>query len=488
MKLGRLFRREGKNTLRSRSGATSVRSGRLLEQPSAGLEDAAVALEVHRRPGGGLSFIVLARPRALHPGAWATHFFQKQGEIRFTRARSTCRPAAAASSTATVRSSPSSVPAPSIWVIPRDFEADRDAEARQLAKVLGMSVRRTRVDKPRGSTRTSSGCAARPRSRSRKEVARTQASRACTRCASTSASIRRANRPHTWSASTNADEHGQEGVEFAFESRTLRNATARAVSSRTGSAASSRTSATASPRSMVKRACALTIDSKIQFYRLPARARRSDREHRASSPAAWWCSTRRPASVLAMANYPSFVPGRARRALNGQRSGATCALVDTAEPGSTMKPFIAVAGAGVRPLPRQQTVLNTYARQASTITGLADHRRTPAAGELTVEQIDAEVEQRRHRQDGDGRCRRARSGTCTPSVGFGQKPQIDFPRCASPASCARYKPRGGRSTRRRSSFGYGAVGLADAAGAVLHRVRARRRAWCRLSLVLRARR
>ena len=112
---------------------------------------------------GGGELHRAARPRALHPGA-GQRFFQKKGEIRFAHATSICRPAAAASWTATARSWPSACPRRRSRAILKDLDADRN-QRRQLARALGMHA-------PPSSTMTAApdprlpGCAARSTNRS----------------------------------------------------------------------------------------------------------------------------------------------------------------------------------------------------------------------------------------------------------------------------------------------------------------------------------
>jgi cell division protein FtsI (penicillin-binding protein 3) len=84
-----------------------------------------------------LAFLVLAG-RAVYIQAVGTDFYVKQGEMRYTR-------------TLTLPASrgrivdrngvvlATSVPAPSVWAIPKDFEADV-AERKALTTLLGMTL------------------------------------------------------------------------------------------------------------------------------------------------------------------------------------------------------------------------------------------------------------------------------------------------------------------------------------------------------------
>jgi len=125
--------------------------------------------------------------------------------------------------------------------------------------------------------------------------------------------------------------------------------------------------------------------------------------------------------VLALANYPSFAPSD-RRNLSGEQL-RNRALTDTFEPGSTMKPFIAgwaMESGRVTPNTVIQTAPGRLTITGSTISDSHPH------GALTV----AEVIQK---SSNVGTVKMAM--TMQPremwelytQVGFGQKPQIEFP-------------------------------------------------------------
>ena len=135
MNFGRYFRRDNRGGARSRSGAASVRSVAYSSSPLLASKTPPwrskfiVALV-------GLSFVVLLG-RALYVQVLGSDFFKKQGEIRFARTidllASRGRILDRNGQILAV-----SVPAPSLWVLPKDFEADR-AQRRQLARLLGMT-------------------------------------------------------------------------------------------------------------------------------------------------------------------------------------------------------------------------------------------------------------------------------------------------------------------------------------------------------------
>ena len=84
----------------------------------------------------GASFCVLLG-RALYVQVIGTAFFQKQGEIRYARTLEL----PASRGRILDRNGlilASSIPAPSLWAIPKDFDADKN-QRKQLARLLGMA-------------------------------------------------------------------------------------------------------------------------------------------------------------------------------------------------------------------------------------------------------------------------------------------------------------------------------------------------------------
>ncbi|WP_298832319.1 penicillin-binding protein 2 [uncultured Piscinibacter sp.] len=410
MKLSRLFRREAQRTVRPRSGAAPARSVAYSSSPLLASKTPpwrskfVVALLA-------LSFLVLLG-RALYVQVLGKDFFQKQGEIRF--ARTLDLPASRGRILdRNGQILALSVPSPSIWVIPKDFEADR-AQRRQLARVLGMTPAelddrlerhpnfvwlRRQVEEQVG-----------------KEVAALRLKGVH--------QVREYKRKYPEGeaaahvvGSTNADERGQEGVEFAHESELAgTDGRRRVIKDRLGRVVEDIGDSVAP---VDGRDLRLTIDSKIQFFAYQ-RVRDAVTEHRARSGSVVVLDVH-SGGVLAMANYPSFVPGvpgvtkaSARRNL---------ALVDTAEPGSTMKPFIAALALDSGRF-RAGDVINTFPGKLY-VTGLpiTDEHSLPA---MTVEQIVQK----------SSNVGTAKMALQMPAheiwdlysrVGFGQKPQIDFP-------------------------------------------------------------
>jgi cell division protein FtsI (penicillin-binding protein 3) len=406
--LGRLLRREP-DARRARGGATPARSVAYSSSP----------LLASRTPPWRSKFIVglvatsfvVLLGRALYIQVLGNDFFQKQGEIRF--ARNLDLPASRGRIVdRNGQILAVSVPSPSVWAIPKDVDADR-SQRRQLAKALGMSSAelderlqrhpsfvwlRRQVEEQVGKDVAALGLKGVHQVREYKR-----------------------KYPEGESAahvvgSTNADERGQEGVELAHEGelsgndgkrRVIKDARGRVVED-----------IGESVQPVDGRDLRLTIDSKIQFFAYQ-RVRDAVTENRAASGSVVVLDAR-TGGVLAMANYPSFVPGeRGSTVVSARRN---LALVDTAEPGSTMKPFIAALALESGRFHATE-VLATPRQLFITGLPITDEHSLPT---MTVEQIV-------QRSSNVGTAKMAMTMPAREiwdmytRVGFGQKPQIDFP-------------------------------------------------------------
>ena len=343
-----------------------------------------------------------------------TDFYQEQGEKRYAHSWS-CRPAAAASSTATARCWPPAWRCRRCGRSRRTCSATRE-QRRELARLLGMppaelrrssadrSARfvwlRRQVDEPSGS-------------RSRRS-----ASRASTRRASTAASTPRARRRRTSSASptsrtaarkasswrSRSELQGRDGSRVVVKDRLGR------VVEDIGDRSRRSTAATSSCRSTPRCSSSPTSASRDAVA-----------EHKAKAGSVVVLDVQ-TGEVLALANYPSYDPGD-RRNLSGAQL-RNRALTDIFEPGSTMKPFIAAwRWRRGRVTPRRRS---RPRRGRITITGSTITRRAPAR-RADGGRGDPEVEQRRHREDGDADGRRGDVGAVRRRSASGQKPQLGFP-------------------------------------------------------------
>jgi cell division protein FtsI (penicillin-binding protein 3) len=125
--------------------------------------------------------------------------------------------------------------------------------------------------------------------------------------------------------------------------------------------------------------------------------------------------------ILALANYPSYVPGDRRNLAGGQLRNR--ALTDVFEPGSTMKPFIAALAMETGRVSRSTVIDTTPGRMlinGATVSDAHPH------GLLTVEQVI-------QKSSNVGTVKMAMQmqpremWEMFTQAGFGQRPQINFP-------------------------------------------------------------
>ncbi|MBX3607952.1 MAG: penicillin-binding protein 2 [Piscinibacter sp.] len=359
----------------------------------------------------GLGFVVLLG-RAAYVQIVGTEFFQKQGEIRF--ARQLDLPASRGRIVdRNGQILAASVPAPSLWVLPKDFEASA-AQRRALAKLLGMTpgeLDRRLDDNPNFIWL-------------RRQVDEQVARDAMALNLKGLHQVREYKRKYPEGEAsahvigfTNAEEHGQEGVELSFDAQLAgRDGMRRVIKDRLGRVVEDIGDSVAP---VDGQDLTLAIDSKVQFFAYQ-RVRDAVAQHKARAGSVVVLDVQ-TGEVLALANYPSFVPGDRRRLNREQMRNR--ALIDSFEPGSTMKPFIAALAMETgRVTP--QTVIQT-APGWITITGSKISDAHPH-GPLTV----AEVIQK---SSNVGTTKMAMQmqpremWELYTELGFGQKPQIPFP-------------------------------------------------------------
>ncbi len=359
----------------------------------------------------GLAFLVLIG-RAVYIQIIGTDFYQKEGEKRYmhtlevpaSRGRILDRNGQVLAT---------SVPAPSLWAIPRDVQATPE-QRKALAKLLGMSNAeladrldgegrfawlRRQVDESVGQQVKALGIKGVYEAREYKR-----------------------KYPEGEAAAhvvgfTNVEERGQEGIELGFHKELQGHDGSRAVvKDRLGRVVEDIGDQTDPVHG---RDITLAIDSKVQFFAYQ-RVRDAVAEHRAKAGSVVVLDVV-TGEVLALANYPSFDPGN-RKNLSGAQL-RNRALTDIFEPGSTMKPFIAalaIESGRVTPQTVIQTAPGRIQITGSTITDAHPH------GPLTV----AEVIQK---SSNVGTVKLAMQMHPREmweefaAVGLGQKPQIDFP-------------------------------------------------------------
>ena len=358
-----------------------------------------------------LAFLVLAG-RAVYIQAVGTDFYVKQGEMRYTR--TLVLPASRGrilDRHGVVLAT--SVPAPSVWAIPRDFEADV-AQRKALSTLLGMTPtelkERTAGDGEFAWLRRQVDDAvwAEVKALGIKGVHR-------------HGEFKR-RYPEGEAAAhvvgfTDVEESGQEGIELAFQKELQGKPGSRGVvRDRLGRIVED-TGARLEP--VNGRDVTLSIDSKVQFFAWQ-RVRDAVAAHGAKAGSVVVLDAK-SGEVLALANYPSFNPGQ-RQNLSGAQL-RNRALTDIFEPGSTMKPFIAawaLESGRVTPQTPIQTAPGSITITGSTIKDAHPH------GVLSV----AEVIQK---SSNVGTVKLAMQMSpremweLYAGVGFGQKPQLDFP-------------------------------------------------------------
>lgn len=359
----------------------------------------------------GLSFCVLLG-RALYVQVIGSDFFQKQGEIRY--ARTLVLPASRGrilDRNGMILAA--SVPAPSLWAIPKDFDASA-AQRRQLARLLDMTPKElaNRLDGNPNfvwlDRQVDDAVARSVLALKLKGVHK----------------LREYKRHYPEGAAathvvgfTNIEQKGQEGIELEFQSQLAgRDGSRRVIKDRLGRVVEDLGESVAP---VDGRDIELSIDSKIQFFAYQ-RIRQAVKDNKAKSGSIVVLDAK-SGEVLAMANYPSYSPSD-RSTLSGAKI-RNRALTDTFEPGSTMKPFIAgwaMESGRVTP----NTIIHTAPGHVA-IGGYVIRDSHPH-GDLTVSQVI-------QKSSNIGAMRMAMQFTpremweLYTRAGFGQKPQIRFP-------------------------------------------------------------
>ena len=359
----------------------------------------------------GLGFLLLLG-RAVYVQIIDAPFFLRQGEIRYghtielpaSRGRIVDRNGLILAA---------SIPAPSIWAIPKDLEGDARSRAK-LATLLDM---------------TSAALEARLADNPNFVWLRRQVDEDVAKAVKALAvkgihEVREYKRkyPEGEAAAhvvgfTNVEDRGQEGVELAFQKELAgRDGTRRVIKDRLGRVVEDVGDSVAPVEGQD---IGLAIDSKVQFFAYQ-RIRDAVAANKAKAGSVVVLDAQ-TGEVLALANFPSYTPSDRKNLTGAQLRNR--ALTDTFEPGSTMKPFVAawaLETGRVTPTTVIQTAPGKMTLTGSTITDSHPH------GNLTVTEVI-------QKSSNVGAVRMAM--TFTPremwelysSVGFGQKPQLGFP-------------------------------------------------------------
>lgn len=307
-----------------------------------------------------------------------------------------------------------SVSVPSVWAIPKDVQATRE-QKRDLARLLGLPF--AEVERKLGDRNARFAWLKR-----QVDEPVWQQVKALGIKGIYDAREYRRNYPQGEAAAhlvgfTNTDDHGQEGIELAFQRELQgKDGSRMVVKDRLGRVVEDIGDQVAPTDG---RDIELAADAKVQFFAYQ-RLRDAVLEHKAKAGSAVVIDVT-TGEVLALANYPSFNPGE-RRNLSGAQL-RNRALTDTFEPGSTMKPFIAawaIESGRVAPGTPIQTAPGWITVTGSTIRDAHPH------GVLTV----AEVIQK---SSNVGTVKmamqmeRREMWELYSQVGFGQKPPLQFP-------------------------------------------------------------
>ncbi len=355
--------------------------------------------------------------RAAWVQVFGNEFFQKQGEVRFARTLEL----PANRGRILDRNGlllATSVPVPSIWAIPEDVDRE-PAKLAQLAKLLELpraELERKLADEDRSFVWLK---------RQVDEPVAQQIAALDIKGIYQRKEYKR-RYPEGEAAAhvvgfTNVEDHGQEGMELAFDKDLAgRPGSRRVIKDRLGRVVED---VREQVPPVAGRDLQLSIDSKVQFFAYQ-KVRDAVVEHKAKAGSVVVLDST-TGEVLALANYPSYAPGK-RQNLSGAQL-RNRALTDTFEPGSTMKPFIAALALEkglVRPESTIQTAPGRLQIGGSTISDAHPQ------GLLTVNQVI-------QKSSNVGTVKLAMQmqpremWEMFSHLGFGQKPQLDFPGAVS---------------------------------------------------------
>ena len=307
-----------------------------------------------------------------------------------------------------------SVSVPSIWAIPKDVQASRE-QKRALARLLGLPT--ADLDKKLGDPTGRFAWLKR-----QADEAEWQQVQALGIKGVYETREYRRKYPEGESAAhlvgfTDVEDNGQEGIELAFQKDLQgRDGSRMVVKDRLGRVVEA-IGEQVDP--VHGRDIQLAVDAKVQFFAYQ-RVRDAVAEHKAKAGSVVVLDVQ-TGEVLALANYPSFNPADRHNLTGAQLRNR--ALTDTFEPGSTMKPFVvawALESGRVTPTTRIETSPGSITITGSTIRDAHPH------GVLTV----AEVIQK---SSNVGVVKMAMQmqpremWELYSQVGFGQKPQLQFP-------------------------------------------------------------
>ena len=385
-----------------------------------------------------LGFVGLGA-RAAYIQVFNNDFFQRQGEVRYSRTLELpANRGRILDRNGLILAS--SVPSPSIWAIPEDVELD-EAQRANLANLLELPV--AELNKKLTDEDKSLVWLKRHVEPERaKQIAQAGFKGIYQRT-----EFKR-QYPEGEAAAhvvgfTNVEDKGQEGIELLYNSTLLGRAGSRhVIKDRLGQSVEQ---VGESVPPVAGKDVQLSIDTKVQFFAYQ-KLRDAVLNNRAQAGSVVVLDAN-TGEVLALANYPSYNPEK-RLNLNGSQL-RNRALTDTFEPGSVMKPFtigLALDTGRVK----TSTIIDT-APGSVTITG-ATIRDSHPHGALSVEQV-IQVSSNVGTTKIAMQMPASEMWETFSGAGFGQKPQIEFPG-AVPGKLRPYKT-WRPIEQATASYGYG---------------------------------
>ena len=359
-----------------------------------------------------IGFVGLAG-RAAWIQVWGNDFFRKQGEVRFARTLELPANRGRIFDRNGLLLA-TSVPAPSIWAIPEDMERDKDKLAK-LARLLEMPLPEL-AKKLEDEDKTFVWLKRQVDEPVAREIAALNIKGVYQR------KEYRRKYPEGEAAAhivgfTSVEDKGQEGIELAFDKELAGRAGSRhVIKDRLGRIVED-VGEQVPP--VDGKDLQLSIDSKVQFFAYQKlREAVVDNKAKAGSVVVLDVHT---GEVLALANYPSYSPGKRQNLTGAQLRNR--ALTDTFEPGSTMKPFV-IAHALEKGMVTPDTPIST-APGRITISGSTISDAHPH-GVLTVNEVIQKSSNVGTVKIAMQMPPREMWETFT-SVGLGQRPQLQFP-------------------------------------------------------------
>ncbi len=359
-----------------------------------------------------LSFAGLAC-RAAYIQVYANAFFQRQGEVRFARTLELpANRGRILDRNGLILAS--SVPAFSIWAIPEDIEAT-PSQLAALAKLLEMP--RAELSKKLGNEDKTFVWVKRQLD---EPVAQKIEALGVKGIYQRKEYKRKYPEGETIAhvvGFTNVEDQGQEGIELTFNKELAGKAgSRRVIKDRLGRVVEG-VGEQVPP--VAGKDIQLSVDSKVQFFAYQ-KLRDAVTAHKAKAGSVVVIDTV-TGEVLALANYPSYVPDR-RQNLTGEQL-RNRAMTDTFEPGSTMKPItvaMALEAGRVKPQTMIETGPGRFSIGGFTISDTHNY------GLLSVEGVI-------QKSSNVGALKIAQKMSphemwdTYVALGYGQKPQIQFP-------------------------------------------------------------